>query len=277
MRAIKKINNNVAICKDCNGSELIAFGKGIGFPSMPYEIIDLSKITMTFYRVDRRLYQLIEEIPENIFEVAVLIVQKVQGTLKSSLNPNLVIGLSDHINFAILRTKKYKNMKMLFSYDIEQLYPVETELGRYAVELIQKKLYVKLPDSEITNIAMHFVNGQEELEPDDGLDTEVLINDAISQVESYFDIKIERNGFNCNRFAMHLRYYMKRIKENSQFMDDTAIVVDAIKQTNPKVYECAYIISNLIDERLNSKSNKEEIMYLMVHINRMISQNRIGD
>lgn len=29
MLAIKKINNNVAVCKDGNGCELIAFGKGI--------------------------------------------------------------------------------------------------------------------------------------------------------------------------------------------------------------------------------------------------------
>lgn len=53
-------------------------------------------------------------------------------------------------------------MKMLFSYDIEQLYPQETELARYAVKMIQKNLLVKLPESEITNIAMHFVNAEEE-------------------------------------------------------------------------------------------------------------------
>ncbi len=51
---------------------------------------------------------------------------------------------------------------MLFSYDIEQLYPAETSLARYAVGLIESKLCVKLPDSEITNIAMHFVNAEEE-------------------------------------------------------------------------------------------------------------------
>jgi beta-glucoside operon transcriptional antiterminator len=62
MRAIKKINNNVVICVDGSGKELIAFGKGVGFPSMPYEIKDLSLISMTFYRVDNRFYNLIGEI-----------------------------------------------------------------------------------------------------------------------------------------------------------------------------------------------------------------------
>ena len=38
MKAIRKINNNVAVCLDAGGSELISFGKGISFPKMPYEI-----------------------------------------------------------------------------------------------------------------------------------------------------------------------------------------------------------------------------------------------
>ena len=44
MRVIKKINNNVALCLDNNNHELIAFGKGIGFPKIPYELDDLNKI-----------------------------------------------------------------------------------------------------------------------------------------------------------------------------------------------------------------------------------------
>lgn len=131
MKVIKKINNNVALCLDGNDNELIAFGKGIGFPVA------------------------VQEIPENVFEVAALIVKKAQSEIKSNLNPNLVVGLSDHINFALIRMQNYKEMQMLFSYDVQQLYPRETELGRYAVRLIQEKLNVQLPDSEITNIAMH--------------------------------------------------------------------------------------------------------------------------
>ena len=49
MKVVKKINNNVAICLDSNNCELVAFGKGIGFPKMPYEIQDLSLIDRTFY------------------------------------------------------------------------------------------------------------------------------------------------------------------------------------------------------------------------------------
>lgn len=275
MRAIKKINNNVAICTDNNNKELVAFGKGIGFPKMPYEISDLSLISMTFYRIDSKFYNLIGEIPENVFEVSAIIVQEAQNILKCNLNPNLVVSLSDHINFAILRMRKYKKMQMLFSYDVEQLYPKETELGRYALKLIKERLYVKLPDSEITSIAMHFVNAEEEKEPEEGADTEELILEVASKIEEFFSVTIDRNDFNYNRFAMHLRYYLKRIKSKNQFVDDNVSIVQAMKEKNPRVYECAYMIGNFIDERLNSESTEDEILYLMIHIYRIIRNTTI--
>ena len=271
MKAIKKINNNVAICEDGNNKELIAFGKGIGFPAMPYEISDLSLISMTFYRIDNRFYNLIEEIPENVFEVAALIADKAQRTLKCNLNPNLVVGLADHINFAIIRMKKYKKMKMPFSYDVEQLYPKETALGRYAVELIQKKLYVNLPDSEVTSIAMHFVNAEEENEPEtEETDAEALIWEVTDKIENFFSTIIDRTDFNYNRFAMHMRYYLKRIKGKTQFIDDNVAIVQMMKEKNPQVYDCTSMIAKFIDEKLESKSTEDEMLYLMLHINRII-------
>lgn len=48
MEVYKKINNNVALARDAKGRELVVFGKGIGFVSMPYELTDLSRIQRTF-------------------------------------------------------------------------------------------------------------------------------------------------------------------------------------------------------------------------------------
>lgn len=31
MKAVRRINNNVAVCRDNAGNELLAMGKGIGF------------------------------------------------------------------------------------------------------------------------------------------------------------------------------------------------------------------------------------------------------
>lgn len=66
MMVLKKINNNVAICQDGNQRELIAFGKGIGFPPTPYELTDLTRIDRTFYNVSSKYISLLHDIPTEI-------------------------------------------------------------------------------------------------------------------------------------------------------------------------------------------------------------------
>ena len=60
MKVIKNINNNVAICVDDNGHEVVAMGKGIGFSKPPYEV-DLSKIDRTYYSLDSNYYHKSEQ------------------------------------------------------------------------------------------------------------------------------------------------------------------------------------------------------------------------
>lgn len=274
MRAIKKINNNVAICVDSNNNELVAFGKGIGFPMMPYEITDLSQIFMTFYRIESQFYRVLKDIPENIFEVSALIIHEAMRKVKGNLNPNLVISLADHINFAILRMKNFKEMKILFEYDVQHLYPIETEIGRYAVELIEKKLNVKLPESEITTIAMHFVNAEEEsIDDTDSKQVIELIDKITALVERSFTIKIDRKNYNYNRFVMHMRYHLQRILNNTQFSEDNRALIDSMKQSHPEVYEVAIKGGGIISGTLNSSVTESELLYLMIHIARIINNN----
>ena len=269
MKAIRKINNNVAICIDNNDKELIAFGKGIGFPKMPYEITDLSIIQMTFYRIDSNLYKMIEEIPDEILQVSAQIVAIAQNTLNCNLNPNLVVSLADHINFAMVRLKKYKEMKLAFSFEIERLYPKETELGRMAVNLIQKKLMVNLPESEITNIAMHFISAEEENESiDKDVNSEDLIDEVTAIIQDYFNMEINRKDFIFNRFANHLRY-LNRVQNKEQFVDNVGSLMEKLKNDNPKAYECSILVANYIDKKLKSKHTADELFYLMIHINRI--------
>ena len=53
MQALRRINNNVVLCRDSSGRELIAMGKGIGFGTFPRELA-LSEIERTFYDTDEK-------------------------------------------------------------------------------------------------------------------------------------------------------------------------------------------------------------------------------
>ena len=63
MQVIKKLNNNFALCLDSNGVEMIAYGKGIGFPPTPYEVIDLNQIRRTFYDISSDYLGMMESLP----------------------------------------------------------------------------------------------------------------------------------------------------------------------------------------------------------------------
>lgn len=273
LKVVKKINNNVAVCLDGRGNELVAFGKGIGFPPVPYELTDLSVIRMTFYRMDEHCYKLLNEIPEQIFDISTQIVARAFRELTENLNPNIIFSLADHIHFAIERVKSNKQIKMLFSYDIEQLYPKETAMGRYAVALVREKMYVTLPEAEITNIAMHFINAAAETVSDEQTDkVEEIIEEVGVMIENFFGIQLKRDEFNYNRFVMHLRYYIKRIQEGKQFMDNCDDLMNIMKEERPQVYECARQAGDYIAGRLQAVCTEDEVMYLLVHINRIIAK-----
>lgn len=123
MEVYKKINNNVALARDAKGRELVVFGKGIGFASMPYELTDLSCIQRTFYDVNEKYFALLRDVPEAVFLAADDIADTAREELDCTLNANLTYALADHLNFAIQRSREGLNVQVPLAYDIQHLYP----------------------------------------------------------------------------------------------------------------------------------------------------------
>ena len=99
MKAIKKINNNFALCLDSSGVEMIAYGKGIGFGQFPCEV-DLEKLDGTFYNVDPQLMSMIAEMPDEIFRISQQVIRYAQQITDKPIPNNFVFSLTDHIQFA---------------------------------------------------------------------------------------------------------------------------------------------------------------------------------
>ncbi|WEV43461.1 PRD domain-containing protein [Lactobacillus sp. ESL0684] len=274
MQVIKKINNNVAICLDDNQDELIAFGKGIGFPKVPYELTDLTKIEMTFYRVDTSNFKLIKEIPDDILQVSAKIVKQAQVILQHDLNQNIMFSLADHLNFAIERMQKGLEIDYPFTYEVKTFYPDEYRVGEIAVQEIKQQLNIQLPQEEVIAIAMHFINSQlltSQQSSENNFD--YIVELTIKEIEKEFNLKIDRNAFIFNRFATHLRYYLKRVEHDEQISDGSSkFVRKSIKQNYPKVYQCTVNIVNQIDQKLGTTSTNDELFYLMIYVQRIVTQ-----
>lgn len=273
MKIIKNINNNVSVCIDDDGNELIAFGKGIGFKTPPYEITDLSLINRTFYDIDHRYFNLLNVIPDEIFELSAKIVDYARNKVNSILNPNIVFTLADHIQFAIQRTQNNMGLKFTATQDLNYFNPTEVQIGEFAVRLIRKQMKVHLPNQEVYGIAMHFINAESVfLTQEKQNDNESFIHLALELIEDAFSIQINRHDFNYSRFVSHMEYLMDRSAQGTAVTSQNLNLFESIKKEFPKSYSCAEKINDLFKEQFDYVLSEEELLYLMMHINRLISR-----
>lgn len=217
MEVIKKLGNNAAICKDSNGRELIAIGLGIGFPKVPYELTDLSKVDRTFYNVDSRYLSLFEDIDVKIFEISADVIDLATTMLSVPLKHNAVFTLADHLSFALVRMDKGIVFTTPISNELKDLYPVEVKVAKYTLKLLHKEMNVQLPESEIYAIAMNIINSEENQKFNNGIKIEAkFIEDVVRIIEKQMQVSIDKDSFNYSRFASHLQYLFKRKSQSNE-------------------------------------------------------------
>lgn len=273
MLVVKKVNNNVAICIDGSHRELVAFGKGIGFPQMPYELKELNLIQRTYYGVSPIILNAINDIPDEIFEVSAKIIDIAQKKISTPFNSSIVFTLSDHIHFAIKRFKENIKIAPPFQYNIRHLYEVEMEIGEIAVSLIQNKLGIPIPEEEAINIALHIINAETSTASAASVINESEIIDTIIQIiEKRFELNINRQSFNFARFVTHLNYLLKANAHTIKEKTENQKLYESIVQDFPTENSCAIEISHYLEKTLNLRQQKEELLYLMIHINRLCSR-----
>ena len=270
MKVIKKINNNVALCMDSNDRELIAFGKGIGFPSMPYEINDLTKIDKTFYSVKPSYLLLINEIPEKILRISSEILDYCRRILPYEINETLCFTIADHLNFAISQAKQHIYIQTGLTAEVSSYHKEEYEIGLKCIRRINKEFDIKLFNDEAANIAMHIIENENRKKSDTSETyTQDIIDEVVKIVESHFKTKIDRTSFNYSRFVTHIQYLLLRRKNKVTIVSNNSKLFEVMKSQYCQTYKCAIIISAYINDKLDWKISDEEILYLMLHINRM--------
>ncbi len=273
MKIVKKINNNVAVGIDGRGHELIVFGKGVGFPSMPYELTDLKKIERTFYGISDYYLKLLEEIPEPIFRLSARIVDYARKHIRKEFSPNILFTLADHIQFVAERYEKHLLIHMPFSNDIQFLYEEEMDAGNYAVKLMTRELKIPVSVDEAYSIALHFINSENMLKETGGKPSdEKLIDEIVRIVEKDMQLLIHREGFNYSRFVTHLQYLLKRIRKQEQIVSGNRNMFESLKEEYKAIYECTEHIRSYLARTLHWRLNDEECLYLMLHINRVLSR-----
>lgn len=270
MKVIKKINTSAAVALDSTGKEIVILGKGVGFPQVPYELTDMARIERTFYDINPKYLAMLADISQPILMASAEISEQAEIELHCQLNPNLPITLADHLKFAIERLRKGIDLTTPIAYDVRHLYPKEAKMGIRALDTFKKYTNVTLPDSEAVDVAMHLINAEVESGDMHSLMmTLKIISEVEKIVERQLYITLDKDSYYYSRFTMHLRYLIQRLSSGRQTKERGAGILRTLARECPEIHLCALQVSDYLKGTWDWQCNDEEVLYLMMHINRV--------
>ena len=273
MEISKVLNNNVAVVIE-NNEEKIVMGRGICFKKKTGDTIEPEIIDKVFYlqnqEVLSRFKELVVDIPLEYLEIGEEIMDEARLSLGKALNDNIYISMVDLIYTAVVRAKDNILVKNALLWDIQRFYKEEYQIGKKALEIIEKKTGVLLPNDEAGFIALHIVNGQLDEDVHDMYEITKIMQEIENIVRYHFKIEFNEESAYYYRFITHLKFFAQRLvehkKQNKQ--EDDLLEVVQVKYVN--AYQCVEKIAMYIKNQYNYELYDEEKLYLTIHIHRVV-------
>ncbi|MDB6436173.1 BglG family transcription antiterminator LicT [Blautia wexlerae] len=269
----KVINNNIISAYEKSGAEVIVMGRGIGFKKKQGEMVPADQISKIFRIKSRTLAEQFKELLANMplerVRISDEIISHAKDHLKLKLNQSIYVTLTDHINFAIERVSQGIEPQNALLWEIKRFYPQEFQLGIYALELIQDRLDILLPEDEAGFIALHFVNAEYGTDIRDAVKFPDQMQAIVDIVERDLGILLDESSLHYERFMTHIKFLIQRIYRKELLFSEDRELSLLMQRKYPREYQCSVKVAEYIMQATGSRLSEEEIMYLSVHIRRV--------
>ena len=269
----KVINNNIISAYEKSGAEVIVMGRGIGFKKKQGEVVPTDQISKIFRIKSRTLAEQFKELLANMplerVRISDEIISHAKDHLKLKLNQSIYVTLTDHINFAIERVSQGIEPQNALLWEIKRFYPQEFQLGIYALELIQDRLGILLPEDEAGFIALHFVNAEYGTDIRDAVKFPDQMQAIVDIVEHDLGILLDESSLHYERFMTHIKFLIQRIYRKELLSSEDRELSLMMRRKYPREYQCSVKVAEYIMQATGSRLSEEEIMYLSVHIRRV--------
>ena len=269
----KVINNNIISAYEKSGAEVIVMGRGIGFKKKQGEVVPTDQISKIFRIKSRTLAEQFKELLANMplerVRISDEIISHAKDHLKLKLNQSIYVTLTDHINFAIERVSQGIEPQNALLWEIKRFYPQEFQLGIYALELIQDRLDILLPEDEAGFIALHFVNAEYGTDIRDAVKFPDQMQAIVDIVERDLGILLDESSLHYERFMTHIKFLIQRIYRKELLFSEDRELSLLMQRKYPREYQCSLKVAEYIMQATGSRLSEEEIMYLSVHIRRV--------
>ena len=280
MKIYKILNNNVAVVFGENGQEKIVMGKGICFKKKAGDEIESDVIDKEFFlsgeEAHNKFQVLVKDIPMEHIALGEEIIQEAKLRLGKKLNDMIYISLIDHVHTSIIRFLDGVTVKNALLWDIRRFYRDEYQIGLWALDRIEERCKVRLPEDEAGFIALHLANAQMDQEQMQNMyEITRIMQEVVNIVKYFFQMEFDEDDVYYYRFITHLKFFAQRLTGHSSYDgDDSDELWSLIREKYKDAYRCVEKITQFINQKYEYQLSREEQLYLTIHIERIVSRTR---
>lgn len=277
MKIHKVINNNVISVLTENNKEMVVMGRGLAFQKKTGDTVDEKLVEKVFKLENKDLSErfktLLYEIPMDYMEISDEIIRFAKDTLGKNLNESIYVSLTDHIHFAVQRHQKGMDIKNALLWEIKRLYRDEFQVGKEALNIIQQKVGIVLPEDEAGFIALHVVNAELNEEMPNILNITKVIQEILTIVKYHFKVEFDEESLNYYLFVTHLKFFAQRMFSKTYLTSDDDFLYNTVRERYTDAAACIDKIKNFIAQKYEYELTNEEMLYLTIHISRVVNRN----
>src|SRR5699024_3606990 len=199
-------------------------------------------------------------IPYEIMVLSKDIIEMAGRDLHTELNDSLYLPLSDHIHFAVTRTKDGFPIRNALLWEVQKFYKDEYQVAERALDLIEETIGVRLQENEIASIALHLLNArQDNARLEETIAMTSIVNEVINIVKYHYGIHFDEESMNYSRFITHLRYFAYRMLRGELNNEDNNTLYDQVKMQYPEAYTCAKKVQAFLTKQYQMEMTKDEL------------------
>ena len=271
-RIIKVLNNNgTLVYHNETGRELILMGNGVGFGKKPTQQIEDMPGAKVYSLVTRQKQQSVLKVVNGIqpgfIEAAGRIIEEAEKVF-SEVNHEILLPMADHIALAAKRAKENRQIPNPFTPDIRVLFSKEYTVAMRGRDIIREMMGYEISDDEVGFLTLHIHAGLSDEQVSVTLDTTRIINEGIRMIEKGFSQKLQEDSLAYTRLMSHLYYMVARTRNGESTKVDFN---DFIFTNYPETGRVAEMVCSYMGNELKKPVAKEEIGFLAIHIQRVIS------
>lgn len=275
MRIIKIFNNNIVATRSENGEEMILTGAGIGFQKKLGDLVSKDRIEKVYEVREEgkdRLYRLFGDTPMELIDAAQKIRDKAKEALGIQMTLQALVGMIDHITYAVERKKNSLEIPNLMLHEIKSLYPEEFQVGLEGLQYIREATGVLLSEHEAGYVTMHIVNASLGENKESISKIFLFTSGIVDIIEDVFDIDFDEDEISLARLNSHLKFLAKRILLRQPSTEDQVEDFYEMFMKKDKRYKSVEKkIKSFVMKNFHHEVTLQEMVYLMVHINKAIS------